>query len=80
MLSIIYIHLVYNEIQTTGDTEEQEGQIRLCQEKDGEGRVWRRKGTAHDLKQTTSSVISGELRRGLLWLSVELGHWSLLMM
>ncbi len=56
MLSIIYIHLVYKKIQTTGDTEEQEGQIRLCQEKDGEGRVWRRKGTAHDLKQTISTV------------------------
>ncbi len=41
---------------------------------DRKKKVWRRHGTAHDPKHTTSSV-----KHGHAWLPVALGYWCLLM-
>ncbi len=66
----------WNNILWTDETK-----INLYQS-DGKRRVWRRKGTAHDPKHTTSSVKhgGGSVMRGHVWLPVELVLLYLLMM
>ena len=66
----------WNNILWTDETK-----INLYQS-DGKRRVWRRKGTAHDPKHTTSSVKhgGGSVMRGHVWLPMELVLLYLLMM
>ncbi len=66
----------WNNILWTDETK-----INLYQS-DGKRRVWRRKGTAHDPKHTTSSVKhgGGSVMGGHVWLPVELVLLYLLMM